>query len=58
MSLFSKKPVKDLSKCRFDHEAYWKDISNGISHKDQMKKMENFDYYVPVKDGESIWTFL
>jgi hypothetical protein len=58
MFSFFKKPTKDLSKCKFDYEAYWKDIDNGISIDNQLKKMENLDYWVPVKDGESIWTFL
>ena len=57
MSLFFKKPTKDISKCKFDYDAYWKDIEDGMPYKQRMKKMENLDYYVEVAGGKPKYLF-
>lgn len=36
--LLGLKPKKDLSKCRFDNDAYWRDIENGVPYEVHMRK--------------------
>lgn len=40
-----KRPSKMPPNAYFDWDEYWKDIRNGMSSKEQLKKHENFSYY-------------
>lgn len=35
----------------FDWDQYWKDISDGITLKEQKRKSKNLEYWIPIQES-------